>query len=57
MSTARVGWWRRPPFLPVPPRAYLRFRIQTQYGTDGAPSAADLVTYLEWCRAQRRNLP
>ena len=57
VSTARRGWWRRPPFLPVPDRAYLRFRIETQYGSDGAPSAADLVTYLDWCKAQRRNLP
>lgn len=46
-------WWRRPPFLPVPDRDYLRFRIITAYGGDGtrAPEVEDLVTYLHWCRA------
>jgi hypothetical protein len=48
------GWWRRPPFLPRPDREYLRFRLETQYGTDGAPAAKDLATYLEWCRAEHR---
>lgn len=46
------GWWRRWPFLPVPDRAYLRFRLETAYGGDGSrpPLARDVVTYLEWCR-------
>lgn len=50
---ARPGWWRRRPFLPLPDRHYLRFRIVTAYGGDGtaAPQPADLLTYLEWCRA------
>ncbi|MEX1008213.1 MAG: hypothetical protein WD271_10275 [Acidimicrobiia bacterium] len=54
---ARPQWWRRPPFLPLPDRDYLRFRFETQYGTGqsgtGQGSRADprdLVTYLEWCR-------
>ena len=47
------GWWRRPPFVPRPDRAYLRFRTETQYGGDGAvPAAADVVSYLEWCRRE-----
>jgi hypothetical protein len=50
---ARPGWWRRPPFLPVPDRAYLGFRLETQYGGRAAPEPRDLVTYLEWCREQR----
>jgi hypothetical protein len=50
---ARPRWWSRPPFLPVPDRAYLAFRLETQYGADGAPAPGDVVTYLEWCRAQR----
>jgi len=50
---ARPGWWRRPPFLPLPDRAYLRFRLETQYGGDGSPAPADLVTYLEWCHSNR----
>lgn len=51
-ALARTGWWRRPPFLPVPSRDYLRFRLETAYGGAGDhPVAADdLVTYLRWCR-------
>lgn len=52
--TARPGWWRRPPFLPVPDRAYLGFRLETQYGAHGVPDARDVVTYLEWCRTEDR---
>lgn len=49
---ARPGWWRRPPFLPIPDRAYLRFRMQTAYGGDGgtSPTDDDLLAYLRWCR-------
>jgi hypothetical protein len=48
---AAPGWWRRPPFLPVPDPAYLRFRLQTAYGDpDRAPEPADIVAYLHWCR-------
>ena len=52
---AHPGWWRRVPFLPLPPRDYLRFRLQTAYGGDGTgPIAADdLVAYLRWCMAWR----
>jgi len=49
---APPGWWRRPPHLPVPDPAYLRFRFVTAYGDDGAPARPDdVITYLEWCRA------
>lgn len=50
---ARPGWWRRAPFLPVPDREYLRFRLLTAYGGDGTatPDPADLIAYLSWCRA------
>jgi hypothetical protein len=45
------GWWRRAPFLPLPDRDYLGFRLQTMYG-DAAhtPEADDLLTWLRWCR-------
>jgi hypothetical protein len=43
-------WWARPPYFPVPDRSYLRFRLETAYGADGRPRAAELVRYLEWCR-------
>ena len=45
------GWWRRRPYLPVPDPGYLRFRLETQYGSDHTPRPADVVTYLEWCRS------
>lgn len=49
---AAPGWWRRPPFLPLPDPAYLRFRLQTAYGDpDREPDPADVITYLHWCRA------
>jgi hypothetical protein len=55
---ARPGWWRRPPFLPVPDRAYLRFRLVTAYGGDGRrpPDPGDVLAYLRWCRAWHREL-
>ena len=48
---APTGWWRRRPWLPLPDPAYLRFRLQTQYGDpEREPEPADVVAYLEWCR-------
>jgi len=47
--TARPQWWRHAPFLPLPPPAYLRFRLETAYGAVTAPAPDDLVAYLEWC--------
>ena len=35
---ARPGWWRRPPFLPLPDPDYVRFRLQTAYGAHGTPA-------------------
>jgi hypothetical protein len=49
-----TGWYRRPPFLPVPDRAWIRFRLQTAYGDPThAPEPADVVTWLEWSRGWR----
>ena len=51
LRLAAPGWWHRPPFLPVPPAGYRRFRVLTQYGDPVHPmDAADVVRYLEWCR-------
>ncbi|NNC92005.1 MAG: hypothetical protein HKN80_05900 [Acidimicrobiia bacterium] len=47
-------WWQHAPFLPVPRRPYLRWRLQTAYGSpDAAPAASDLVHFLEWRKDQR----
>jgi hypothetical protein len=49
--TVPSRWWRRRPFLPVPARAYVEFRLVTQYGANGhPPSPADGLNYLAWCR-------
>ena len=54
-TLARPGWWRRRPFLPLPDREYLRFRMLTAYGDpDHRPEPADVVAYLHWCRAWPR---
>ena len=43
------GWWRRPPFLPLPDREYLEWRMHTAYGDDGrAPTADELHRYIRW---------
>ena len=48
------GWYRRVPFLPVPDRAWIRFRLQTAYGDpDRAPEPDDVVMWLEWSRGWR----
>ena len=50
---AAPGWWRRWPPRPWPDARYLRFRMETMYGTAGAPSTVggdEVVAYLEWCR-------
>ncbi|MCP3987738.1 MAG: hypothetical protein GY724_01575 [Actinomycetia bacterium] len=46
------SWWRRRPFMPLPDRAWMRFRIETAYGGDGsAPlQVDDVITWLEWHR-------
>lgn len=52
---AAPGWWRRRPRLPLPPAPYLGFRMVTAYGDAGAaPAPPDALTYLEWCRDERR---
>ena len=53
---AAAGWWRRWPPLPLPDDGYWRFRMVTAYGGDGdgVPDAADVVSYLTWCRRMRR---
>jgi hypothetical protein len=53
LRLAPDGWWRRKPFLPVPDPSYLRFRLETQYGSDHDPEPDDVVTYLHWCRTFR----
>lgn len=48
-------WYRRSPFLPVPPAEYLAWRLHTAYGEDGAEPDADAIDrYLRWTSAMNR---
>lgn len=45
----RRRWWRRAPFLPLPDRDYLRWRMHTAYGDyDTVPPADDVIRYARW---------
>lgn len=45
-------WWTRRPFLPLPPRDYVRFRKEAYYGDPLAPfETDDVLKYLSWVRA------
>ncbi|HTC23178.1 MAG TPA: hypothetical protein VK688_02385 [Gemmatimonadales bacterium] len=47
----RRDWWRKPPFLPVPDREYLRWRMYTAYADeDAVPPADDVVRFARWRR-------
>jgi len=47
-------WWRRAPFLPLPPSEYVRWRMYTAYGDeDAVPSAEDVIRYARWVGRQR----
>ena len=44
-------WYRVPPFLPLPPTEYVRWRMHTAYGDEVAvPSADDVVRFARWRR-------
>jgi hypothetical protein len=44
-------WWRKPPFLPLPDRAYLSWRMYTAYGEESAiPSVQDVIGFARWRR-------
>ena len=48
------GWWHRAPFLPVPDREYLRWRMHTAYGDhDAVPPADDVIRYARWSVRER----
>ncbi|HEY0809047.1 MAG TPA: hypothetical protein VGD49_02755 [Longimicrobiales bacterium] len=45
----RRGWYRHPPFLPLPPANYMRWRMHTAYGDEQSlPTANELEAYLRW---------
>jgi hypothetical protein len=43
------GWYYRFPFLPLPDRTYVRWRMYTAYGDyDAIPAAEDVERYARW---------
>jgi hypothetical protein len=47
----RRDWWRTAPFLPVPDRDYLRWRMYTAYGEeDAVPPPEDVIAFARWRR-------
>ncbi len=45
------GWYRKPPFLPLPPQQYVRWRMFTAYGDEEAvPPVEDVVRFARWRR-------
>lgn len=54
-ASRRLGWWRRPPFLPLPPAPYLRWRADTAYGDPEADAPShETLDYLRWAARMRR---
>ena len=44
-------WHRHAPFLPLPPREYMRWRMFTAYGDeDAVPPVTDVVHFARWRR-------
>jgi len=47
----RRNWWAIPPFLPVPDRTYLRWRMYTAYADEAAvPPVEDVIRFAHWRR-------
>ena len=47
----RRRWWAQPPFLPLPDRTYLRWRLYTAYGDEDAlPPIRDVIRFARWRR-------
>lgn len=49
------GWYRRPPFLPLPPKEYVAWRNDTAYGDPQAvPPLAEFDRFVVWSARMRR---
>ena len=46
-------WYQRPPFLPLPDRTYMAWRMHTAFGDHHAiPSPDDVARYVRWASRQ-----
>ena len=51
----RRRWWATPPFLPIPDRDYMRWRMYTAYGDEAAvPPAEEVARFARWRRQLMR---
>jgi hypothetical protein len=51
----RRCWWRTAPWLPLPDRDYLRWRMYTAYGDENAvPPLRDVIGFARWRRETMR---
>jgi hypothetical protein len=51
------NWYRRAPFLPLPPSSYLRWRMETAYGDpEAVPPYDELERFVRWGSDMRRRL-
>ena len=54
-SMRRRRWFLTPPFLPLPPPEYVRWRMYTAYGDEAAiPPLDDVLRYARWRREMLR---
>ena len=52
----RRGWYRRPPFLPLPSADYMNWRLHTAFGDDtSALNVRNLESYLRWTMRMRKH--
>ncbi len=50
-SMRRRHWYLQPPYLPLPPPEYVRWRMYTVYGDEEAvPPVADVLRMARWRR-------
>jgi hypothetical protein len=50
-------WYATFPFLPLPPRSYMRWRMETAYGdAEAVPTLTELERYLTWTTRMRREM-
>ena len=51
MGLSARQWWTRAPYLPLPDRTYLRWRMYTAYADeDAVPPLEDVVRFARWRR-------
>jgi hypothetical protein len=51
-------WYRRPPFVPLPPSDYIAWRLHTAFGSeDAVPDHRQLTSYLRWSAAFGKRIP